>query len=49
MNVFLSWLNEQQRRWFVALEGTHRAWRLERLAQMDRFERQHDSPLVGAS
>ena len=26
MNVFLNWLNEQQRRWFVAI-ARFRAWR----------------------
>ena len=39
MNVFLSWLNEQQRRWYVALEAEHRTWR-QRTAGADyRYER----------
>ena len=41
MNVLLSRLNEQHRRWYVALEA--RAWR-QRTAGADyRYERQHDS------
>ena len=44
MNVLLSRLNEQQRRWYVALEaGTHRAWRHRTAGADYRYERQHDS------
>ena len=45
MNVLLSRLNEQQRRWYVALEAERIGHGgTERLSQITGYERQHDSP-----
>ena len=44
MNVFLSRLNEQQRRWYVALEAERIGpWRHRTDGADYRYERQHDS------